>query len=353
MILSAILIIVIWILPINTNNRIFNQREQSDLLKFIVSIIVVLGHQIIFYCSLPQFMINETNYGATCVAFFLFMSGYGLVMGRLQIKEEDRFRDYSWLSKRLVKLIIPAITAMVVYLMFKFLLGESINWIHVLRWWFVSDENLKYGWYVSEIIVLYVAFYFCFRYMRMPYSIYSLTTLIIIAITMMISYKIPVWYIRGLPCFILGLFFAKYDIQHQNSSSTFNINKIKSVIIKSGMTMLIICFFLLNNFQFIQKNIPALDRWKYMYISFYVNSPIILIVIIYIIKRMPSIVFLRNKGRYFYEIYLVQGASLILCRKLIENDLLFIVTSILITIIMAKYLNKVNNIIIKKLYQYF
>ena len=45
-----------------------------------------------------------------------------------------------------------------------------------------------------------------------------------------------------------------------------------------------------------------------MHISFYV----VRIIIAYIIKRIPSVSFMRNKGKYFYEIYLVQGASLMI-----------------------------------------
>ena len=84
MILSVILIALICILPAITKNRILNQREQSDLLKFIASIIVVLGHQTVFYCkSTSQLIRNETDYGAICVAFFLFISGYGLIINAL------------------------------------------------------------------------------------------------------------------------------------------------------------------------------------------------------------------------------------------------------------------------------
>ena len=76
MILSVILISLICILPTVIKNRIFNQREQSDLLKFIASIIVVLGHQTIFYCkSASQFIRNETDFGAICVAFFCLFQG--------------------------------------------------------------------------------------------------------------------------------------------------------------------------------------------------------------------------------------------------------------------------------------
>ena len=84
MILSIILIVLICGLLTATNNRIFYQREQSDLLKFIASIIVVLGHQTVFYCnSTSQLIKNETDYGAICVAFFLFISGYGLIINVL------------------------------------------------------------------------------------------------------------------------------------------------------------------------------------------------------------------------------------------------------------------------------
>lgn len=342
MILSVILISLICILPTVIKNRIFNQREQSDLLKFIASIIVVLGHQTIFYCkSASQFIRNETDFGAICVAFFLFISGYGLIINNFKINE------HFWLSRRLVKLIVPAITAMAVYLIFRASLGESIDWVNVVTWWFVSNDNLLYGWYVTEITLLYIVFYFCFRYMKMPYSIYSLTALIAVAMIVMVLYKMPVWYIIGLPCFVMGMFFAKYDTKHLEEGNM--VYKTNPIIIKSIMTLLVVVFFLLKNFEIVQVNIPFLNRWRYMYISFYVVSPIFIIIIAYIIERMPSVSFMRNKGKYFYEIYLVQGASLMICRRFIENDILFIVFGIITTIIMAKYLNRINSIIINKI----
>lgn len=346
MTLSIILIISIWLLHTDTNNRIFNQREQSDFFRFIASIIVVLGHQTLFYCNSTSKLIkNETDYGAICVAFFLFISGYGLIINNL-IKE-NKIKEHFWLSRRLVKLIVPAITAMAVYLIFRASLGESIDWVNVVTWWFVSNDNLLYGWYVTEITLLYIVFYFCFRYMKMPYSIYSLTALIAVAMIVMVLYKMPVWYIRGLPCFVMGMFFAKYDTKHLEEGNM--VYKTNPIIIKSIMTLLVVVFFLLKNFEIVQVNIPFLNRWRYMYISFYVVSPIFIIIIAYIIERMPSVNFMKNKGKYFYEIYLVQGASLMICRRFIENDILFIVFGIITTIIMAKYLNRINSIIINKI----
>lgn len=237
---------------------------------------------------------------------------------------------------------------MAFYLIFKALLGKSIDWANVVTWWFISNDNLLYGWYVTEIILLYTAFYFCFRYMKMPYSIYSLTALIAVAMIVMVLCKMPVWYIRGLPCFVIGMFYAKYDAKHREVGNM--INKMNPIIIKCIIILLVVVFFLLNNFEIIQENIPFLNRWRYMYISFYVVSPIFIIIIAYIIERIPSVGFMRNKGKYFYEIYLVQGASLMICRSFIENDWLFIVIGIMTTIIMAKYLNKINGKLIKHIF---
>lgn len=301
MILSIILIVLICGLLTATNNRIFYQREQSDLLKFIASIIVVLGHQTVFYCnSTSQLIKNETDYGAICVAFFLFISGYGLIINVLT--GGGKIKERLWLSRRLVKLIVPAITAMIVYFIFKALLGKSIDWNNVFIWWFVSNDNLLYGWYVTEIILLYMAFYFCFKYMKMPYSIYSLTALIAVAMIVMVLYQKPIWYIRGLPCFVMGMFYAKYDAIHCEGGNM--VKKISPIIIKCIMILLVVVFFLLNNFEIVQENIPFLNRWRYMYISFYVVSPIFIIIVAYIIERMPSVGFMKNKGKYFYEIYL-------------------------------------------------
>lgn len=72
----------------------------------------------------------------------------------------------------------------------------------------------------------------------MSYSIYSLTTLISVAMIVMVLYKIPVWYIRGLPCFVMGMFFTKYDTKHREEGNM--VYKTIPIIIKSIMTLLVV-----------------------------------------------------------------------------------------------------------------
>lgn len=98
MILTLILLALVCILPIN-GSPIYAQRPQSQLLKFLASLIVVLGHEITFYCpDSPQLLRAETGLGSLCVAFFLFMSGYGLLYGHL--KKSGISLSFSLLEKQ-------------------------------------------------------------------------------------------------------------------------------------------------------------------------------------------------------------------------------------------------------------
>ena len=68
-----LLLILICLLPAK-GNMICKQREQSQLLKFIASLLVVIGHQASFYNIHDEIFMRETALGALCVSFFLFMS---------------------------------------------------------------------------------------------------------------------------------------------------------------------------------------------------------------------------------------------------------------------------------------
>lgn len=340
MILALVLLILVWWLPVN-GAPVHEQRPQSQLLKFIAALIVVLGHETMFYCDVPQMVVAETNYGNLCVAFFLFMSGYGLLYG--YHKKGRRDLSYSWLGKRLLKLIVPAMTAMAFYLTVKVCSGRTVDWGGVVKYWFVSNGNLIYGWYVSEIICLYVAFFLCYRWVCSKYALAILTGTIGIAMLVMIILKQPVWYIQGLPCFVLGLFLANYDFVRKSDKVS------GSWHLRMLMTLTVIGFFILKHFEMVQQMIPVLNKWRYMYVSFFVGTPLFIVIIAYILMRLPVCKRMLNRGGDFYEVYLVQGAALLVCRDLITQDILFIPVGLIITVLVAKGMNKINGRRIKVL----
>lgn len=71
---SILLLILIWLLPAR-GNMICKQREQSQLLKFIASLLVVIGHQASFYNIHDEIFMRETALGALCVSFFCLCLG--------------------------------------------------------------------------------------------------------------------------------------------------------------------------------------------------------------------------------------------------------------------------------------
>ena len=320
------------------------QRAQSQLLKFIAALLVVVGHQTLFYTKLPKFIVTETSLGDLCVAFFLFMSGYGLLYG--QLGKGNAKLSLPWLMKRMVKLVVPALTAMVLYLFVKACLGKDIDWGNVLRWWFLSDMNLPYGWYVTEIIALYIAFFICYRYVNPRYSFQVLNVTIVMAMAVMLAMQEPVWYIKGLPCFMMGLFLARHDAEGRHEG-----HKTGKLQMRLLMSAVVLVFFALKDFCIVQQMLPFLDRWRYTYLSFYLVGPVFVMIVAYILKRLPICDKMLNRGGYFYEIYLVQGATLLACREFITNDVLFIFAGLVVTVLMAKGMSVLNGWMIKRVLQ--
>jgi len=72
MFFSILLLILIWLLPAR-GNMICKQREQSQLLKFIASLLVVIGHQASFYNIHDEIFMRETALGALCVFLFVYV----------------------------------------------------------------------------------------------------------------------------------------------------------------------------------------------------------------------------------------------------------------------------------------
>lgn len=288
MILALVLLTLVWILPVNST-PIYQQRAQSQLLKFIASLVVVLGHEVMFYCSnAPKWLLSETGLGSLCVAFFLFMSGYGLFYGYL--KKNETNLSFGWLRKRLIKLIIPALTAMVLYLTVKVCSGRTVDWTGLVKYWFASNDNLPYGWYVSEIICLYTAFFVCFHRGNHKYALPLLTAIIGTAILGMVIIQWPVWYIQGLPCFIMGLFLARYEVERKPEEKSRRWNA------QMMVTLLVIGYCILKHFEVVQQLIPALNKWRYMYASFFIVHPLFIIIVAYLLKRLPICNKMLNRG---------------------------------------------------------
>lgn len=340
---TCLFLAAVWLLPVK-GNSISEQRGVTQLAKLVAAIVVVLGHQVVFYCkTLPSTFSAEIPSGALCVAFFLFMSGYGLMYGQLKRNERPTLK---WLQKRMPKLIVPALTAMVFYLAVAVSLGKDMVWMDVVKYGFLSHQNLPYGWYVTEILLLYFIFWLAFRYVREDYALHAVAVIVLLAMGVMIIRQSPVWYIQGLPCFLMGLYLAHWEV---SKSSAISLHIHEGVQIKLFMSAIVVLFFLLSRFDLVQTWLPVLNKWRYMYVSFFVEKVVLISVLIYLFMRLPKCDKMLNRGGYFYEIYLVQGGTLLLCREFVQNDWLFLLIGMIVTAMVAKWMSLINAWILDKI----
>ena len=338
MIFSFLLLLLVWLLP-DEGNMVCGQRAQSQLLKFVASLIVVVGHQACFYCSHNDTFVRETGLGAFCVSFFLFMSGYGLLYS-LVVKRQRL--SVAWLGKRMAKLVVPALTTMALYVVAEMAVGRDVDWKNLFAYWFVSDKNLRYGWFVSEIIVLYVAFYAFYRCFSSKRATLLLCIAIGVAAVVMVAVKCAVWYILGLPCFVLGLLLAMCDVEDRRWRVSLSGWQVRVL-----MNAAVVLWLLLKDFDLVQQAVPVLDKWRYALAAKFASNIVFVCVVAYILMRLPVCKAMVNRGGYFYEVYLVQGATLLVCREWIDDDGLFVVLGLLATVVVAKGMSMANGWIVR------
>ena len=116
------------------------------------------------------------------------------------------------------------------------------------------------------------------------------------------------------------------------------------------VSVIVFSFFFLKNFDMVQQTVPMLDKWRYVLVSQFMANIVFIIGVAYILMCLPICKPFVNRGGYFYEVYLVQGATLLVCREWIEYDCLFVVLGLLATIIVAKGLSMVNSWIVKNIF---
>lgn len=139
---------------------LYQKRNLCGMSKFIAAMLVVNGHLFLFHYNNPM-LAKELNLGSESVSLFLFFSAYGLIHSYRQ--KGKAYLD-GFIRKRVVKVILPLITAYMIALpTYYFCVGEfSISEVISTLYW--GGPFLKFSWYVTEIAVLYLLFYLVFKF---------------------------------------------------------------------------------------------------------------------------------------------------------------------------------------------
>lgn len=276
------------------------KRNLCTLVKFIAALLVVNGHLFLFGRSQMEFMVPFMDVGACCVSLFFFFSGYGL-MASFRSKGSAYLKNFG--TRRLVRLIIPLLTAYCVSLIVYAWLVRPIDWQNVFSTLLWGGPYLRYSWYVTEIIVVYFLFYITMKLpIEQKHRLLALSALIVILMVSLYLARQPIWYIESLPGFIMGIWWEFYERRIG-----------KKLTYSSVCTIAVISFCVwFVMWQWMLIGAPYLPAWRYALLAVLLADISFVVVVCAMIALSrftpPHILPMRS----FYEIYLIQNCVMIL-----------------------------------------
>lgn len=283
---------------------ISEQRDLTAIVKFIAALLVVNGHSFLYYGGMPE-VSRWINIGAQCVSLFLFFSAYGLMCA---YEKKSNAYLQGFIPRRIGRILIPLVTAYAVSLPVYALLKGPIELNTVLTTLYWGGPYLKFSWYVTEIAILYVFFYVCAKHCKNICQLATTLTISVVALmVVMFVTNQPVWYLNGLPCFFLGIWYQRYEKQ---LICYVENHKLQVLMV------LFICFIVFFLWRYVKEVIPALSAYRYEYAAIYLSNIFFVLLVvcgINITNYKPYTINLTSGGAInsFYEIYLMQNAVMI------------------------------------------
>ena len=194
------------------------------------------------------------------------------------------------------------LTAYIIYIPILRLINHTGGIIEAIQRLFSSNPLLPYSWYVTEITLLYLLFYLVMRFIP-RYKLPALSLAIVFMLAGMLLAGLPHWWINASPCFIIGLWYYKYEHPIMNQ-----MNKVK----KWHFITLILLFLCTYRLDIVQDHIQMLSRWRYTYASFYLVNILFILLVLYILQKVNFGKNIKVTQNCYYEIYLMQGTVFLL-----------------------------------------
>ena len=174
-------------------------------LRGFLALVIVLGH--FSYYMEGDFFSVMTNAAPASVAFFLFISGYGLTSS---VQKQGAHYLKNFLQAKLVRIVLPAL---LVALLHAVLCGRSGMALSTRIWFVLSNGNtfLPHYWFVWTILYDYLLFYLSWRFLPKATTKYAILAgvLVFLTATLLLGFD-RCWWMCALS-FPAGVFFAEYE----------------------------------------------------------------------------------------------------------------------------------------------
>lgn len=310
--------------------------QQTNQLKGFFALVVILHHLaqrtkggVLF----PFF--NHVGYLA--VSIFLFISGYGLMLQYMKRKEEY---IKHFLSRRLLKVVMPYLIAIVIYYVSYLIIGLEMSITIALKTFLTGYPIVAHSWYVLAIIFFYLVFYLSARLFKNHYNYMIIAVLAGSVLYCIICNKMGfgTWWYNTCICFLLGMIWAIYEKQ---ISAWLDKRWLISFLISLGGAVLF--------YQLARKYSHI--GLQYHLTTHYLSSIFFCFTVIIAGKKLQfENKLLKYLGDISYETYLLHGLVLIFQRNDIwsfGSDLQYTAITLIASPLAAIAFYKLNELIFK------
>lgn len=336
-VILLLITLLLYLLP--QNKEYLNVKSTSGLRVFLA--LGIIFHHISPLVKTGEEFSNFSYMGTYIVSIFFFLSAYGLYV---QNESRENYLD-NFLVKRLSKIIVPFFIISLIYMFYRFVNGQLIDLNFFINLFKQGSTIIYNGWFVDIIILMYIFFYLSFKFFQNKFlSIVFNTIFIICYICLAIKLGYNFWWYNSVLAFAIGLIWAK----NQNKIDRF-LEKYYFIVI----VLVTVLLFVSHRYDILLKYLHIEDSYSYALAANLDNIIFTIYFIIVFLKKINfSNVYLNLIGRISFELYMIHGLVISMLAKIFVssrvNDVLFTLFVLIISLILAWIVNKIDKRIIQK-----
>ena len=336
-VILLLITLLLYLLP--QNKEYLNVKSTSGLRGFLA--LGIIFHHISPLVKTGEEFSNFSYMGTYIVSIFFFLSAYGLYV---QNESRENYLD-NFLVKRLSKIIVPFFIISLIYMFYRFVNGQLIDLNFFINLFKQGSTIIYNGWFVDIIILMYIFFYLSFKFFQNKFlSIVFNTIFIICYICLAIKLGYNFWWYNSALTFAIGLIWAK----NQNKIDRF-LEKYYFIVI----VLVTVLLFVSHRYDILLKYLHIEDSYSYALAANLDNIIFTIYFIIVFLKKINfSNVYLNLIGRISFELYMIHGLVISMLAKIFVssrvNDVLFTLFVLIISLILAWVVNKIDKRIIQK-----
>ena len=320
----------VYFIPKTDVDYLSNKSTKS--LKGILALLIIF-HHVSQKITTGEVFSNFSYMGRYIVALFFFLSGYGLFF---QYSNNATYMK-NFLRKRLTRILIPFFVFIFIYVFYRATLGEVINMNFFLS--FLKEHNniIYNGWFINNIIVLYIIFYISFVKKDSKPAFFKVVFLTLVYIFWEVYQSHGDWEYVSTMSFLLGMFWMKKR------------GVIDRLIERNYFIYLVsfsILVYIFQNYEVILKEIDVSNTYVYYGIAGNLRTMVFVVYFLLLINRLNfSNKYMDFLGGISFEIYMIHGLVMHYFSKFFVsselNDVIYTIVVLLVSIFSAYYINKI------------